>query len=1180
MAEALPSTGAAAPGELERYRSLFHASPDAITFARWDDGVLLDVNPGFERLSGFTREEALGKTALQLGVWVDPAQRDRYMEEVRQSGACNGFPALFRTRAGVVRHVEVAGSVIDLGAERTMVAVIRDRSERWQTETELSAILDNASVGILFTRNRVIERCNRRLAEIVGCSVDDLIGKPPIVFYPDEASYARMGTEAGPLLAAGRAFRADWLFRKADGSPLWCRTYAKALDPADSSMGTVWVIEDITDARRTEEALYRTVREMEAIMRNASVGIAFVREGKLVRCNPKVAELFGVVGSSILGKPVSTLVRSEDEYDALERMARPLLAACRPVQTELFLRRADGTEFWANVIGYLEDPQDPKAGTIWHIEDRTQQKQADEALKRTRDELAGREKLLSQIIQGSSSATFVIDREHRVTHWNRALESLCGMAAPEVMGTSGHWRAFYRNARPCLADLVVDGRDLPEVASYYGNCRRRSSQLEGAYEAESFFPDMKPNGKWLFFTAAPLRDDDGRLIGAIETLQDITERKFAEIALQQQNNVFKTIVENIPGGVILSDPQLRVIACNDAYKRMLDVDESLFANGQPASQDILRSLIRRGEFGAGDTEELLAAAMTKIYRDKPQQYERVRPNGRVIEVRSSPLPRGGYILNVLDITERKQHESELRASLAAKDAAELASRAKSEFLAVMSHEIRTPLAGVIGMLKFALDDAMLQQRTREHVQIGLDNAQSLLAIINDILDYSKIEAGKLSLETVDFDLPAMVKEALEPMRELAAAKRIDLRHELGPGLPDYVRGDPTRVRQILLNLVSNAVKFTERGGVRVLVRLVAKSPQAATVEFAVSDTGPGIAPDAVERLFRKFEQADLSTTRRYGGTGLGLAICKELLEMMGGQISVDSWPGAGSVFRFRLPLACGIRPATAPSRDARRRHTHRLRILCAEDGQTNQIIIRTLLENMGHKVEIAADGLEAVQALSARDFDMVLMDGRMPRMDGEDATRAIRAGGLSTLPVRDARVPIVALTANAAPEDRERYLAAGMDGFMSKPVDEAVLHEEIASVIDRLLQQGRALPVMAQPEGTMQAVKQALASAVSEHGLPADAIARIVAIFVRDAPRRLHAARKALREGNARGIAIEVHSLKGSSGYLGLHALNAECGRFETLANAGDLAAITQDMDKLDRILADGIAALEQAHSL
>jgi len=402
------------------------------------------------------------------------------------------------------------------------------------------------------------------------------------------------------------------------------------------------------------------------------------------------------------------------------------------------------------------------------------------------------------------------------------------------------------------------------------------------------------------------------------------------------------------------------------------------------------------------------------------------------------------------------------ALLTAKEHAEVVSRHRIDFLSAMSHDIRTPLAGVIGMLKFALRDQSVKGRTQEYLRIGLHNGVSLLTILNDILDFSKIDAGKLTLETLDFDLLALIGDAAGIVQGQADAKSLLLRRELALDLPRYVRADPTRLRQILINLLGNALKFTANGEVLLEVRRARAAPRRdgrSQIDFVISDTGPGIDAATLPRLFQKFEQADHSTTRRYGGTGLGLAICKELVELMGGTIGVESRVGIGSRFHFSLPLAEGSAPA-AHDRLAPRhaRHACRLRILCAEDVRTNQIIIGTLLESMGHAVTIVDNGEQALRALGTDAYDCVLMDGRMPLMDGEQAARVIRDGGNAQFAIPDAQIPIIALTANASEHDRQRYLACGMDDFLSKPVDEALLFDKLDTVIDLLLARGHALP--------------------------------------------------------------------------------------------------------------------------
>jgi signal transduction histidine kinase/CheY-like chemotaxis protein len=380
--------------------------------------------------------------------------------------------------------------------------------------------------------------------------------------------------------------------------------------------------------------------------------------------------------------------------------------------------------------------------------------------------------------------------------------------------------------------------------------------------------------------------------------------------------------------------------------------------------------------------------------------------------------------------QRRQTELVLAQAKAAADAA---NHAKSQFLAAMSHEIRTPMNGVLGMAELLLAGE-LPEKERRFAEIICDSGEALLAIINDVLDFSKIEAGRLELETLEFDVHGLVHGVADLFAERALSKGLELRCRVQEGVPRRVAGDPGRLRQILSNLVSNAVKFTQHGEIVVELESAAgDSAEADTcaLRFAVTDTGIGVEPAKADLLFRSFSQADSSTTRKYGGTGLGLAISRQLVEMMGGTIGYSSEPGKGACFHFTIRAARGRNdvPDAATALAPERKPIH-ARVLVAEDNIVNQAVVLAMLNGIGCEVELVNNGHEAVAAADGGCFDLVLMDCHMPSMDGFEATRVLRRLEMER---QSRRTPIIALTANAMTGARERCLAAGMDDYLPKP---------------------------------------------------------------------------------------------------------------------------------------------------
>ena len=493
-------------------------------------------------------------------------------------------------------------------------------------------------------------------------------------------------------------------------------------------------------------------------------------------------------------------------------------------------------------------------------------------------------------------------------------------------------------------------------------------------------------------------------------------------------------------GFVLCDADDRIVTWNERYLEMFPHLRPLIVRGLPfatlveAASVVLWPDASPAQRKAWMHDSILSRRRTD------HDYEVRMPDGRIIHAVARRTRADGTVTVLRDVTQERENSTELAH---AKAIAEAANEAKGRFLATMSHEIRTPLNGVLGMNGLLLDTALSQEQ-RHYAETVRSSGEALLSVINDILDFSRLQAGRMELELAPFSPSSIIDAAASLLRVTAQAKGLTLETSLPDSLPAFLEGDYSRLRQVLFNLIGNAIKFTDTGGVRVEATHRVIGPDRVELEIVVRDTGIGIAPEVLPRLFDRFSQADSSTARRFGGSGLGLAISGEIAALMGGAITVESGLGQGSAFHVVVPfdLAEAPQPEPESSRmEATTAPVQGLRVLVAEDNSVNQLLIKAMLGTMGHSVDVVGDGIEAVEQVQRAPYDLVLMDIQMPRMDGEAATRAIRA-----LAGPVARIPIIALTANAMAGHREIYLASGMDEYVPKPVDRKVLERAIAQV--------------------------------------------------------------------------------------------------------------------------------------
>jgi PAS domain S-box-containing protein len=821
-----------------------------------------------------------------------------------------------------------------------------------------------------------------------------------------------------------------------------------------------------TEIRQTFNILARAANQISEQRAEAALTLQAITDGVLrtdasmavVYCNPAALALLDHDGIGLVGRDIRSLLPA-----AFPASGSAVDWAVRTIEQ---VRPGGDVTVLETTLSTVRTPAQELAGCVVTFRDITHQRALDLQL---RNELNTRERALQSLREVVSTFPLADDQPTAPAPLAaNSLDTLIDRVLALVQARERGRRELDNQKFALDAHAIVSMTDLSGAITYANDkfCEisgyRREELLgvnhrliNGRRHPAAFFENLwqtiaagqvwhgeiENRNKaghyyWVDATIVPLAGPDGKPEQFIAIRTDITRRKQAEAALEAQLQFVEVLLEATPTPLYLKDRDGRFLRLNKAF-------EALFG-------------IERTSWVGRTLEELLQGSTVALEKAKDQElfaqggmqsYESSLVNGLTGEQREgfyckAPITDAkgmitGLVGTILDITDRSRLEQALRD---ATRSAEAANRAKGDFLANMSHEIRTPMNGVIGMTDLALATELTEVQ-REYLGIVKSSAQSLLVILNDILDFSKIEAGKLAIESVPFALPQLIHETLKTLEARARLKGLALVAELAPGLPAGVASDPGRLRQILINLCDNAIKFTARGQVTVSASCTTRATGVLELHFSVRDTGVGIPQEKQQRIFEAFSQADSSTTRQFGGTGLGLTICARLVSLMAGRIWVESTPGEGSVFHFTLEALPAAQIAEGPAQPllaVGAQPTRPLTVLLVEDNLVNQMVAATILKNWGHTTVLAENGEEAVRMFPQQDWDLVLMDVQMPVMGGMEATRLIRE---AELPGR--RTPIIAMTANAMESDRQACIAAGMDEHMAKPFSAATLQDLI-----------------------------------------------------------------------------------------------------------------------------------------